>query len=92
MAARLDEIRSPHRYASAALHGKVMEWFRSNASREVAVPLAEACAIMLDAGPMRFTSPVTTALPDTMDADAEETDDSTLGLLNAEDEETDGPA
>jgi hypothetical protein len=47
---------------------------------------------MLDASPMRFTSPVTTALPDTMDADAEETDDSTLGLLNAEDEETDGPA
>jgi hypothetical protein len=41
---------------------------------------------------VRFTSPVTTALPDTMDADAEETDDSTLGLFNAEDEETDGTA
>jgi muconolactone delta-isomerase len=41
---------------------------------------------------MRFASPVTTALPDTMDADAEETDDSTLGPFNAEDEETDGAA
>ena len=41
---------------------------------------------------MLFTSPVTTALPDTMEDDAEESDDSTLGLFNAEDEETDGPA
>jgi DNA-directed RNA polymerase specialized sigma24 family protein len=37
MGARLDEIRSPYRYAFAALHGKVREWFRSNASREVLV-------------------------------------------------------
>ena len=58
----------------------------------IAVPLAEACAITLDVRPIEFTSPVTTALPDTIDADAEETDDSTLGLFNAEDEETDGPA
>jgi DNA-directed RNA polymerase specialized sigma24 family protein len=40
MGARLDEIRSPHRYAFAALHGKVREWFRSNASREVLVGTA----------------------------------------------------
>ena len=37
MGARLDEIRSPYRYAFAALHGKVREWFRSNASKEVLV-------------------------------------------------------
>ena len=37
MGPRLDEIRSPYRYAFAALHGKVREWFRSNASREVLV-------------------------------------------------------
>jgi hypothetical protein len=75
-------------------HGRLMAYLEllSADAPCIAVPLAEACAIMLDAGPMRFTSPVTTALPDTMDADAEETDDSTLGLLNAEDEETDGPA
>jgi hypothetical protein len=37
MGARLDDIRSPYRYASAALHGKVREWFRSNASKEILV-------------------------------------------------------
>ena len=37
MGARLDEIRSPYRYAFAALHGKVREWFRSNASKEILV-------------------------------------------------------
>ena len=37
MGARSDEIRSPYRYAFAALHGKVREWFRSNASKEVLV-------------------------------------------------------
>src|SRR5580658_9515013 len=37
MGARLDKIRSPYRYAFAALRGKVREWFRSNASREVLV-------------------------------------------------------
>jgi hypothetical protein len=58
----------------------------------IAVPLAESSAITLDVRPIEFTSPVTTALPDTMDADAEETDDSTLGLFNAEDGETDGTA
>ena len=32
-------------------------------------------------------SPVTTALPDTMEDDAEESDDSTLGMFNPEDED-----
>src|ERR1700691_865990 len=40
LAARLDDIRSPYRYASAALHGKVREWFRSNASKEILVGTA----------------------------------------------------
>ncbi len=34
---RLDDIRFPHRYAFAALRGKVGEWFRGNASREIPV-------------------------------------------------------
>jgi hypothetical protein len=37
MGARLDAIRSPYRYAFAALHGKVREWFRTNASKEILV-------------------------------------------------------
>jgi len=76
-------------------HGRLMAYLQLLAGDDapcISVPLADACAITLDASPMRFTSPVTTALPDTMDADAEETDDSTLGLFNAEDEETDGSA
>jgi hypothetical protein len=76
-------------------HGRLMAYLQLLAGDDapcISVPLADARAITLDASPMRFTSPVTTALRDTMDADAEETDDSTLGLFNAEDEETDGPA
>jgi DNA-directed RNA polymerase specialized sigma24 family protein len=37
MGLRLDDIRSPYRYAFAALHGKVREWFRTNASKEILV-------------------------------------------------------
>jgi hypothetical protein len=37
MGARLGDIRSPYRYAFAALHGKVREWFRSNTSKEILV-------------------------------------------------------
>ena len=75
-------------------HGRIMAYLELLAgdAPSITLPLADTCAITLDARPMRFTSPVTTALPDTMDADAEETDDSTLGLFNAEDEEADGPA
>jgi DNA-directed RNA polymerase specialized sigma24 family protein len=37
MGGHLDDIWAPHRYAFAALHGKVREWFRGNASREIPV-------------------------------------------------------
>jgi len=53
----------------------------------IAMPLSGACAITLDARPMPFTSPVTTVLPDNMEDDGEESDDSTLGMFNPEDEE-----
>ena len=70
-------------------HGRLMAYLvlLSGEAPCITVPLAEACAITLDSRPMPFTSPVTTALPDTMEDDAEETDDSTLGLFNPEDEE-----
>jgi hypothetical protein len=78
--------------ATSTLAGIPVRLCRRRVRWRFTVPLADTCAITLDTGPIGFTSPVTTALPDTMDADAEETDDSTLGLFNAEDEETDGPA
>jgi hypothetical protein len=37
MQSRSDFINSPKRYAFAALHGKVREWYRSGASREIPV-------------------------------------------------------
>jgi RNA polymerase sigma factor (sigma-70 family) len=37
MGAHPDGIRSPRRYAFSALHGKVREWFRRNASKEIPV-------------------------------------------------------
>jgi hypothetical protein len=70
-------------------HGRLMAFLKllSGESPCIRVPLSDACAITLDTRPMLFTSPVTTALPDTMEYDAEETDDSTLGLLHEEDED-----
>lgn len=39
MGGHLVDIRAPHRYAFAALHGKVREWFRGNASKEIPVDI-----------------------------------------------------
>lgn len=70
-------------------HGRLMAFLEllSCESSSITVPLAGAHAITLDARPSLFTSPVTTALPDTMEDEVEETDDSTLGLFHAEDED-----
>jgi hypothetical protein len=74
-------------------HGRLMAFLElvSGETLCITVPLSGASAITLDDRPILFTSPVTTALPNMMEDDAEETDDSTLGLFNAEDE-TDGTA
>jgi hypothetical protein len=76
-----------------AWHGRLMAYLEllSAEAPYITVPLSGASALMLDPRPVPFTSPVTTVLPEAMEDDAEETDDSTLGLFNAEDE-TDGPA
>jgi len=70
-------------------HGRLMAYLEllSGEAPSITVPLSGVSALTLDARPMPFTSPVTTALPDTMQDDAEETDDSTLGLFNPEDED-----
>ena len=55
MGARVDDIRSPYRYASAALHGKVREWFRGNASREILVGIGSELELWagIDRSPQR---------------------------------------
>ena len=76
-------------WRNKAWHGRLMAFLEllSGQSPCIAVPLSSANAITLEATPMLFTSPVSTALSDTMGDDAEETDDSTLGMFNPEDEE-----
>ena len=59
----------------------------SGDSLNISVPLSGSSAITFDTRPMLFTSPVTTALQDTMEDDAEESDDSTLGMFNPEGED-----
>jgi len=76
-------------WRNKAWHGRLMAFLEllSSNSPYIAVPLADdGAALMLDASPILLTSPVTTALPDTMEDDAEESDDSTLGRFNPEDE------
>lgn len=70
-------------------HGRLMAYLELLLGEApcITVPLSDACAITLDSRPMPFTSPVTTAVQDTMEDDAEETDDSTLGLFNQEGED-----
>jgi len=70
-------------------HGRLMAFLEllSSDSPFIEVPLSGACAITFDARPMLLTSPVRTTLPDTMEDDAEEPDDSTLGMSNPEDED-----
>jgi len=70
-------------------HGRLMAYLEllSDDAPCINVPLSAASAITLDARPILFMSPVTTALPDTMEDDAEESDDSTLGMFNPEDED-----
>jgi len=76
-------------WRNKAWHGRLMAFLEllSSDSPNITVPLSELCAITLDARPMLFTSPVTTAISDAMGDDAEESDDSTLGMFNPEDED-----
>lgn len=76
-------------WRNKAWHGRLMAFLEllSGESPNIVVPLSGACAITLDDRPMLFTSPVTTALPDSMEEDAEESDASTLGMLDSEDDE-----
>jgi len=70
-------------------HGRLIAFLEllSGDSTVILVHLSGSSAITLDDRPMLFTSPVTTALPDAMEDDAEESDDSTLGMFNPGDED-----
>ena len=76
-------------WRNKAWHGRFMAFVEllSGESPHIDLPLSGSCAVKLDANPVLFTSPVTTALPDAMADDAEESDPSTLGNFNPEDDE-----
>jgi hypothetical protein len=58
----------------------------SGESAYVRLPLSETTAIVLEASPMLFSSPVSTMLPNSLDDEDEETDVSTLGRPDSDDE------
>lgn len=70
-------------------HGRMLALLEmiSGESAFVRLRLSAASDLVLDASPVLFSSPVSTELPDVTDADAEETDTSTLGRPEADEEE-----
>ena len=74
-------------------HGRLLAFLQimSGESAYIRVSLAPGLDMLLSAEPLIFVSPVSTALPDVGDPDAEEQDDSTLGRpVVDEDDEPEG--
>ncbi len=70
-------------------HGRLLAFLEliSGDSSFVQLPLSPSFNITLDTSPLLFTSPVSTMLPDELTDEQEETDLSTLGRPEPEDEE-----
>jgi hypothetical protein len=68
-------------WRNKAWHGRLMAFLEllAGESAYIELPLGGKSSVRLDASPVLFTSPVTTALPNAMAEDEEEPDDSTLG-------------
>lgn len=69
-------------------HGRMLAFLEllSEDSAYIRLPLSDRFAIVLDASPILFSSPVSTELPDILDADEEETDLTTLGRPDNDEE------
>lgn len=69
-------------------HGRMLAFLEllSEGSAYIRLPLSDRFAFVLDASPILFSSPVSTELPDVLDADDEETDVSTLGRPDNDEE------
>lgn len=70
-------------------HGRMLAFLEliSGDSAYIRLRLSPDSDCVLDAAPVLFSSPISTMLPDIADADAEETDTSTLGRPEAEEED-----
>ena len=69
-------------------HGRMMAFLEllSGESPYVYLPLGLTAFVKLEAAPCLFTSPVSTFLPNRLDDDQEEVDESTLGRPEQEEE------
>lgn len=93
----LDDAALQHRlrrkvckgWRNKAWHGRLMAFCEvlSDDGDSIHVPLSETSSMCLEAQPTLFRCPVSTVLQDTMPDDAEESDDSTLGNFDPEDDE-----
>ena len=93
----IDDARKLHRlrrsickgWRNKQWHGRMLAFLEllSGESAYIRLSLAANAALAIEAAPMLFTSPVSTALPDILDADEEEADISTLGRPDNDDED-----
>ncbi len=94
---RIDDPQRMHRlrrsgckgWRNKQWHGRLLAFLQimSGKSAFIRVSLAPGKNLLLSSEPLLFTSPVSTASPNEMDPDAEETDASTLGRPAVEDAE-----
>lgn len=92
----IDDAKKLHRLRRSICKGwRNKQWYGrmlaflellSGESAFVRLPLSDSAEIVLEAAPMLFSSPVSTVLPDILGEDEEETDVSTLGRPDSEDE------
>jgi hypothetical protein len=92
----IDDARKMHRlrrsickgWRNKQWHGRMLAFLEllSGESAYIRLALAANAALAIEAAPILFTSPVSTALPDVLDADEEEADISTLGRPDNADE------
>jgi hypothetical protein len=85
----IDDAKKQHRlrrsvckgWRNKQWHGRIMAFLEllSEELSFIALPVSPTTAIVLDAAPLLFTSPVTTHLPNIMSDEEEEQDTSTLG-------------
>nr|WP_229171486.1 toll/interleukin-1 receptor domain-containing protein [Bradyrhizobium altum] len=93
----IDDARKLHRlrrsickgWRNKQWHGRMLAFLEllSGESAYIRLSLASNAALAIEAAPLLFTSPVSTALPDLLDADEEEADISTLGRPDNDDED-----
>lgn len=92
----IDDVKKMHRlrrsickgWRNKQWHGRMLAFLEilSGDSAYIRLPLAKSAVLAIEAAPILFSSPVSTALPDILDADEEEADVTTLGRPDNDEE------